>query len=103
MDDLLDADRNCPMFVISGDADLHIPITDTQIFEGRRDTDVQLVHGAGHCGFDQIDVLLAGTNAWLNTVMHEPATTTPSPGPAVVESAPGSTVMTTIHEPIVPR
>jgi len=72
LDDLLAKDTNCPMLVINGDQDVHVPITDTQIFEGRRDTDVLLIGGAGHCAFDKLDELEAQCLRWLTTHLHAP-------------------------------
>jgi esterase FrsA len=65
IDDLLAKDANCPMLVINGDADVHVPVTDTTIFEGRPNTDVQLIHGAGHCAFDKLDELMPVVMTWL--------------------------------------
>jgi esterase FrsA len=72
LDDLLAKDTNCPMLVINGDQDVHVPITDTQIFEGRHDTDVLLIGGAGHCAFDKLDQLEAPVMSWLTSHLHTP-------------------------------
>jgi esterase FrsA len=71
LDDLLAKDVNCPMFVINGDKDVHVPLADTTVFQGRRHTTVQLVPGAGHCAFDEFDQLLVACTRWLSSVMHE--------------------------------
>jgi esterase FrsA len=70
MDDLLATDTNCPMFVINGDQDVHVPITDTQVFEGRPDTEVQLIPGGTHCAFNKIDDVIAANVKWLTTALH---------------------------------
>ena len=72
LDDLLAKQTNCPMLVINGDQDVHVPITDTQIFEGRHNTDVLLIGGAGHCAFDKLDELEAQCLRWLTTHLHAP-------------------------------
>jgi esterase FrsA len=72
LDDLLAKDTNCPMLVINGDQDVHVPITDTQIFEGRPNTDVLLIGGAGHCAFDKLDQLEPPVMQWLTSHLHAP-------------------------------
>ena len=56
--------------VINGDQDVHVPITDTQVFEGRPDTDVLLIGGAGHGAFDKLDQLEAPVMQWLTSRLH---------------------------------
>jgi esterase FrsA len=68
--ELLAKDANCPMFVINGDQDVHIPITDTTIFQGRPDTDVTLIPGGTHCAFNRLDDVIAATTAWLAPALH---------------------------------
>jgi esterase FrsA len=70
MGDLFAKQSNCPMFVINGDKDAYIPLSDTTIFEGRPNTEVQLVPGAGHCAFDQLDKVLDATNKWISTALY---------------------------------
>ncbi|GLZ49220.1 hypothetical protein Acsp06_54050 [Actinomycetospora sp. NBRC 106375] len=53
IDDLLAQDTNSPMLVINGDEDVHVPLADTTVFDGRPDTDVQLVRGGAHCAFNK--------------------------------------------------
>ncbi|MFC5136715.1 hypothetical protein ACFPK1_00580 [Actinomycetospora rhizophila] len=55
------------MLVINGDEDVHVPLADTTVFDGRPDTDVQLVRGGAHCAFDK---LLADTTTWLTAALH---------------------------------
>jgi esterase FrsA len=70
MDDLFAKQTNCPMFVINGDKDAYIPLSDTKIFEGRPNTEVQIVPGAGHCAFDKLDLVIDATTRWLVTALH---------------------------------
>lgn len=70
LDDLLAKGTNCPMLVVNGDHDVHVPLADTMVFEGRPDTVVQLVPGGGHCAFDKLGEVLAATTAWLGTTLR---------------------------------
>jgi esterase FrsA len=70
MGDLLAQGTNCPMFVINGDQDVHIPITDTRLFDGRPDTEVHLVPGGTHCAFNKIDEVIAANVKWLATALR---------------------------------
>jgi esterase FrsA len=70
MGDLLAKGTNCPMFVINGDKDVHVPVSDTLLFEGRSNTDVQLIPGAGHCAFDRVGDVIAANTAWLATALR---------------------------------
>jgi len=72
LDDLLDRDCNCPMLVINGDNDVHVPITDTQVFEGRPNTDVILIGGGTHCAFNRFDLLQPIVIRWLTSHLHTP-------------------------------
>jgi esterase FrsA len=67
MDDLLEVRANCPMLVINGDEDVHVPLADTTVFDGRPDTDVQLIRGGAHCAFNKLEELLADTTTWLTS------------------------------------
>lgn len=75
LDDLLAKDRNCPILVINGDQDVHVPITDTQVFEGRPDTDVILIGGGTHCALNRLDLLQPIVTRWLTTHLHAPLPT----------------------------
>jgi esterase FrsA len=70
LDDLLARDSNCPMLVINGDQDVHVPITDTQVFEGRSDTDVILIGGGTHCALNRHDLLEPIVTRWLTSQLH---------------------------------
>jgi esterase FrsA len=69
-DDLRAAGTNSPMLVINGDADVHVPLADTKIFEGRPATDVQLIPGGTHCAVNKLDELLAAVNPWLAATLQ---------------------------------
>jgi esterase FrsA len=73
LDDLLAKDSNCPMLVINGDRDVHVPITDAQIFEGRPNTDVILIGGGTHCALNRLDLLQPIVTQWLTSHLHAPA------------------------------
>jgi esterase FrsA len=47
---LLDRADNSPMLVINGANDYFVPQADTLVFQGRRNTEVHLIPGIGHCG-----------------------------------------------------
>ncbi|WP_406164609.1 alpha/beta hydrolase [Streptomyces sp. NBC_00996] len=50
---LLDDDKNAPMLVVNGADDVHVPREDTLVFNGRRDTEVHLLPGTGHCAMSK--------------------------------------------------
>jgi esterase FrsA len=62
---LLDQDRNAPMLVINGADDVHVPQHDTLVFEGRRDTVVDLIPNAGHCAPTELPYVMATIADWL--------------------------------------
>jgi esterase FrsA len=70
MADLLAAGTNAPMFVINGDQDAHVPLADTQLFEGRPDTEVQIIPGGTHCAFNKLDQVITANVRWLSTALH---------------------------------
>jgi esterase FrsA len=55
---LLDQDANAPMLVVTGADDVQVPQHDTQVFQGRRDTQVHLVADTGHCAISQLPEVL---------------------------------------------
>ncbi len=69
--DLLAKGTNCPMFVINGDQDVHVPLSDTQLFEGRPDTEVQIIAGGTHCAFNKVGEVIAANTKWLATALHQ--------------------------------
>jgi esterase FrsA len=66
---LLDQDTNCPMLVINGADDVHVPQQDTLVFEGRRDTEVHLIPGAGHCTKSKLPETIPLMTTWLHNLL----------------------------------
>ena len=62
---LLDEDLNAPMLVINGADDVHVPQHDTLVFEGRRDTVVELIPDTGHCASSKLPQAMATIGQWL--------------------------------------
>ena len=63
---LLDEDRNAPMLVINGADDVHVPQHDTLVFEGRRDTTVQLLPDTGHCAISKLAEVVPVMVGWIS-------------------------------------
>jgi esterase FrsA len=70
MDDLFAKQTNCPTLAINGDDDVHVPLGDLQIWEGRPNTEVQIIPGGTHCAFNKLDQLLPAITTWLATALH---------------------------------
>ena len=66
---LLDQDRNAPMLVINGADDVHVPQHDTLVFQGRRDTVVELIPDTGHCATSKLPEAMATIGIWLKTTL----------------------------------
>ncbi len=66
---LLDEDTNCPMLVINGADDVHIVQQDTLAFEGRRDTEVHLIPGTGHCATTKLPEVIPLMTTWLRNLV----------------------------------
>lgn len=66
---LLDQDRNAPMLVINGADDVHVPRHDTLVFQGRRDTVVELIPDTGHCATSKLPQAMATIAAWLGRTL----------------------------------
>jgi esterase FrsA len=62
---LLDQDSNAPMLVINGADDVHVPQHDTLVFQGRRDTVVELLPGTGHCATSELPQVFSNIIGWL--------------------------------------
>jgi esterase FrsA len=71
LDDLLATQRNSPMLVINGDADVHVPAADTRIFAGRPHTQTALIPGGTHCAMNKLDQLLPILTTWLSASLHD--------------------------------
>lgn len=68
---LLDQDRNTRMLVINGADDVHIPQHDTLVFQGRRDTVVDLIPDTGHCATTKLPQAMATIADWLARTLAE--------------------------------
>ncbi|MEZ0052413.1 esterase FrsA [Mycobacterium sp. MAA66] len=66
---LLDQDRNVPMLVINGADDVHVPQRDTLVFQGRRDTTVELVPDTGHCAVSKLPEVFPIILDWLDRTL----------------------------------
>jgi esterase FrsA len=68
---LLDDDANAPMLVINGADDVHVPQHDTLVFQGRRDTEVHLIAGTGHCATTKLPEVLPLMFGWFERTLAE--------------------------------
>jgi len=66
---LLDQDSNAPMLVINGADDVHVPQSDTLVLRGRRNTEVELVPGTGHCAVTKLGEVLPKALSWFGRVL----------------------------------
>jgi esterase FrsA len=67
---LLDQDHNAPMLVINGANDVHVPRHDTLVFQGRRDTVVDLIPDAGHSAPTKLPYVMATIADWLTRTVR---------------------------------
>ncbi|MEV6978150.1 alpha/beta hydrolase [Kitasatospora sp. NPDC093806] len=65
----LDLDVNGPMLVVNGTEDVHVPVEDTLVFEGRRDTRVELIPDTGHCAISRFGEAMAVITPWLRETL----------------------------------
>jgi esterase FrsA len=70
---LLDQDRNSPMLIVNGADDIHVPQQDTLVFQGRRDTRVELVPDTGHCAITKLAEVVPVMIGWLSETLSTPA------------------------------
>lgn len=70
---LFAAANNSPMLVINGADDYFVAQSDTLIFEGRRDTEVHLLDGTGHCAMSKLPEVIPMINGWLRTQFAQSA------------------------------
>lgn len=63
--DLLKRATNSPMLVINGSDDYFVPQSDTLIFKGRPNTDVDLMPGTGHCAASKLPEVMTRVIGWL--------------------------------------
>ena len=66
---LLDRDTNAPMLVINGADDVHVPQHDTLVFDGRRDTVVELIADAPHCATTKLPEVFSTMLGWLGSTL----------------------------------
>lgn len=66
---LLDQGRNCPMLVVNGADDVHVPKDDTLVFTGRRDTRVELLSDTGHCAVSRLGEVVPMMIEWLRRTL----------------------------------
>ncbi len=62
---LLDQDINAPMLVVNGADDVHVPQHDTLVFQGRRDTRVELLPDTGHCATSKLGEVIPLIATWI--------------------------------------
>ncbi|WP_416047091.1 alpha/beta fold hydrolase [Cupriavidus basilensis] len=62
---LLQLQTNAPMLIINGADDIHIPQHDTLVFEGRKDTQVELLANTGHCAVTRFEEVMPKMIAWM--------------------------------------
>jgi esterase FrsA len=72
---LLDSDRNAPMLIVNGADDVHVPQHDTLVFEGRRDTRVELLADTGHCAVTKLAEVTPTMIGWLGAQLTAAETT----------------------------
>jgi esterase FrsA len=70
---LLDQAINAPMLVVNGANDVHIPQHDTLVFQGRRDTRVELLPDTGHCATTKLDEVVPLMATWITEKLRLPA------------------------------
>jgi esterase FrsA len=70
---LLDQDINAPMLVVNGADDVHVPQHDTLVFKGRRDTNVKLLAGTGHCATTKLGEVVPLIATWITDKLRLPA------------------------------
>ncbi|WP_430334752.1 alpha/beta fold hydrolase [Rhodococcus sp. ACT016] len=63
--ELLQRHGNAPMLVINGADDVHVPLADTLVFEGRPNIEVHVIPDAGHCAVTKLPELIPLMTAWL--------------------------------------
>ena len=79
---LLDQAGQAPMLVVNGADDVHVPQADTLVFEGRRDTEVHLLAGTGHCAVTKLPEVLQIISEWLPRTLSSLSSLQAGDGPA---------------------
>jgi esterase FrsA len=70
MDDFFAKGANSPTLAINGDTDVHVPLADLKIWEGRPNTDVILIPGGTHCAINKLDQLVPPITNWLASALR---------------------------------
>ncbi|HEY3994360.1 MAG TPA: alpha/beta hydrolase [Mycobacterium sp.] len=65
--ELLAQQRNSPTLVVNGADDYFVPQSDTLVFRGRPNTEVDLIEGTGHCAMSKAPEVVPKLIAWLRT------------------------------------
>lgn len=63
--DLFARETNSPMLVINGADDYFVPQSDTLVFAGRTNTEVQLLPDTGHCAMSKAPEVVPAIAGWL--------------------------------------
>jgi esterase FrsA len=69
LDSLLGGSDQAEMLVVNGDADIHVPPSDTLVFEGRDRTTTKLISGGSHCALNKLDELMPVLISWGRTAL----------------------------------
>ena len=64
---LLAQQYNSAMLVVNGTDDYFVPQSDTLVFDGRRNTEVHLIPGTGHCAMSKAAEVVPMIIGWLRT------------------------------------
>jgi esterase FrsA len=64
------------MLVINGADDVHVPQHDTLVFQHRRNTEVHLIPGTGHCAVSKLNEVLPTIAQWLQRTLQAAKTVT---------------------------
>ena len=62
---LLARSDNAALLVINGADDYFVPQADTLVFEGRKNCEVHLIPGTGHCAFSKLPEVMSLVMRWL--------------------------------------
>jgi esterase FrsA len=62
---LLTRTDNAPLLVINGEDDYFVPKEDTLLFESRKNSEIHLISGTGHCAFSKLPEVMSLVMRWL--------------------------------------
>jgi esterase FrsA len=66
---LLARSGNAPLLIINGADDYFVPQADTLLFEGRKNCEVHLIPGTGHCAFSKLPNVMLLIMGWLARIL----------------------------------